>query len=258
MKYSLLSTALLFTVSLNCFAHSEGIEEAVSKKKVSRFQCDQLAPTHIKLEYDVIESDRFGTPQASYLMRLIKNQHQVIYQTSPQTFEAWDKNGEYIRYFPEERRSITYRPSDLRSLNISYDLLQQFHLVSPELKSQLQRGENTQASCFRLEQYSGLQGEQNIKLKWIESLALPYQFSITHARGSVHYQLRDASPMTSEKVNTITQGYNDLDFADVGDSESDPFIAKMITQGFIQHGSSGFYDTDGNSLSGGDHHGHAH
>ncbi len=48
------------------------------------------------------------------------------------------------------------------------------------------------------------------------------------------------------------------DFADVGDNEADPFLAKMINQGFVAHGASGFYDANGTPLSGGHTHQHGH
>lgn len=46
------------------------------------------------------------------------------------------------------------------------------------------------------------------------------------------------------------------DFADIGDNESDPFLMRMITLGFISHGASGFYDASGNMISSGTGHYH--
>ncbi|MBX2880378.1 MAG: hypothetical protein KTR32_10625 [Granulosicoccus sp.] len=40
-----------------------------------------------------------------------------------------------------------------------------------------------------------------------------------------------------------------MDFADIGDNESDPFLKTMITFGFISHGASGFYDSSGQQIS---------
>lgn len=134
-------------------------------------------------------------------------------------------------------------------MNRRYDLEQQFHLVSPELKSTLQQGKNTQRSCFEVSQYHGEQAGQTITLEWINSLSMPYLLTLAQGTASTTYRLIQVHSITNEQVNALTQGYKDLDFADVGDSESDPFIAKMITQGFIQHGNSGFYDSNGNPIS---------
>ncbi|GAB1112012.1 MAG: hypothetical protein SwBeaMacB_26570 [Shewanella algae] len=79
--------------------------------------------------------------------------------------------------------------------------------------------------------------------------------TITQGEQRIVYRLSELTPVSQESFKRLTSGFQDLDFADVGDSESDPFIAKMITQGFIQHGSSGFYSADGQQLDGG-HHSH--
>ncbi|MEC4728253.1 hypothetical protein HWQ46_22205 [Shewanella sp. D64] len=259
MKYSLLITALLLVISQTSFAHSDSETLQQINTKATSFICDNLDPISIDVRYDIVRSNGIDGAASIQQIQLIKNQQQVIYKRSPTTFEAWNRLGEYIRYFPQELRSITYRPSDLRSLNINYDLAQQFHLVSPKVKSQLKRGEISQVSCFQVSHYLGQQAGHEILLRWIDSLNLPYEFTLKQGQGNITYRLVEASPITNVEVNALTQGYNDLDFADVGDSESDPFIAKMIIQGFIQHGGLGFYDSNGNSISDGKHHGgHSH
>ena len=94
-----------------------------------------------------------------------------------------------------------------------------------------------------------------MQLSWISELKLPAEMTITQGEQRIVYRLSKLTPVSQESFKRLTSGFQDLDFADVGDSESDPFIAKMITQGFIQHGSSGFYSADGQQLEGG-HHSH--
>lgn len=209
----------------------------------------------------------------------------IIYQRSPVSYEAWHKNGEYVRYFPQEKRSISYRRGDLLALNIRTDLDRQFHLISPAALSQFEKGQSLQDSCFTRQSYSfksksheESHGEspshdegheenhshanksaanepQSMQLSWISELELPAEMTITQGEQRIVYRLSKLTPVSQEGFKRLTSGFQDLDFADVGDSESDPFIAKMITQGFIQHGSSGFYSADGQQLEGG-HHSH--
>ncbi len=204
----------------------------------------------------------------------------IIYQRSPVSYEAWHKNGEYVRYFPQEKRSISYRRGDLLALNIHTDLDRQFHLISPATLSQFEKGQSLQDSCFTRQSYSfnskgheENHGEshsheenhshanksatepQSLQLSWISELELPAEMTITQGEQRIVYRLSKLTPVSQESFKRLTSGFQDLDFADVGDSESDPFIAKMITQGFIQHGSSGFYSADGQQLEGG-HHSH--
>ena len=44
--------------------------------------------------------------------------------------------------------------------------------------------------------------------------------------------------------------YQATDYADIGDDHTDPFLTKMVTQGFIEAGASGFYDQHGRALKG--------
>lgn len=203
----------------------------------------------------------------------------IIYQRSPVSYEAWHRNGEYVRYFTQEKRSISYRRGDLLALNIHTDLDRQFHLISPAALSQFEKGQSLQDSCFTRQSYSfksksheESQGEshreshshanksaanepQSLQLSWLSELELPAEMTITQGEQRIVYRLSKLTPVSPEGFKRLTSGFQDLDFADVGDSESDPFIAKMITQGFIQHGSSGFYSADGQQLEGG-HHSH--
>lgn len=258
MKYTLLGAAILFSISLPSLAHSATEDQELQQTPVSSFECEELTSDNIDARYAVFSGQaQSGGEVSNRDIRLIKSQNRVIYKKSPIAFEAWDRNGEYVRYFPQEQRSITYRPSDLRSLNMTYDLEQLFHLVSPKLKSQLKPTESIERSCFTVNQYQGQQDGQEIELEWIASLSLPYRLTIGQGQQRITYRLISANNISKNEFDALTRDYNDLDFADVGDSESDPFIAKMITQGFIQHGNSGFYDSNGNRLSDG-HGSHAH
>ncbi|RTR34580.1 hypothetical protein [Shewanella atlantica] len=262
MKYTLLnavlSAVIILSISHASLAHSDIPAPKPQQMPAPSFECASLSPSNIDARYAVFSSQsQPGYEVSDREIRLIKSQNRVIYKKSPIAFEAWDRNGEYVRYFPQELRSITYRPSDLRSLNMSYDLEQLFHLVSPKLKSQLRPAESIERSCFTVNQYQGQQDGQEIELEWIASLSLPYRLTIGQGQQRTTYRLISANNINADEFNALTRDYNDLDFADVGDSESDPFIAKMITQGFIQHGNSGFYDSNGNQLSEG-HGSHGH
>jgi hypothetical protein len=68
---------------------------------------------------------------------------------------------------------------------------------------------------------------------------------------AVNWQLAEVTydnKMIQQQLDTFS-AYQSTDFADIGDNESDPFFRKMINLGFIEHSASGFYDSEGNSLS---------
>ncbi|MCJ8301790.1 hypothetical protein [Shewanella sp.] len=274
MKYSLLSAALLVgfvhTVSahstashataanLSTASQSTQAQPALSVELAHKTQqvCDGVSPSQLSATYVIFKG--VDSSKLSHELQLTRYQDTVIYQRSPQTFEAWLRNGEYIRYFPMDKRSVSYRTGDLLSLNISYDLEQVFHLVSPDVRSELKQADDIEHTCLTLESFRGEQGGQEVSLQWATSLELPYRLTMGRGEQQLTYQLIEVKPVTPVDFKTLTNGYKDIDFADVGDSESDPFIAKMITQGFIQHGSSGFYNSDGQQMPGDGHSGHSH
>ncbi|AQS37483.1 hypothetical protein Sps_02325 [Shewanella psychrophila] len=273
MKYSLLSAALLVGFVQVVSAHSTSVlstseqstsvsaEQAQQPRSIEpatklELVCTGVMPHQLSATYEV--SQTRGVHVTKHQLQLTRYQDTAIYQRSPQSFEAWQHNGEYVRYFPMDKRSVSYRPSDLLSLNISYDLEQVFHLVSPQIRSKLKQADNIQHTCLTVESFRGELKGQEVSLQWATSLDLPYQLTIGQGDQQLTYQLAEVKPVTQADFKALTTGYKDIDFADVGDSESDPFIAKMITQGFIQHGSSGFYTSDGQQITGNGHSSHSH
>ncbi|MCG9738555.1 hypothetical protein L1D32_10350 [Shewanella insulae] len=227
--------------------------------------CDSaIQATRFQASYEITAGTE-DKAQAHHLT-LTRFDDTIVYQRGPVSYEAWQKNGEYVRYFPEQKRSISYRRSDLLALNIHTDIDKQFHLISPAALSRFDKGEQHKDACFTQQNYTHNsnthkgkaqnQGkQQSLALNWISELQLPASLTITQGDQQLNYRLTKLTPINQQGFDLLTSGYQDLDFADVGDSESDPFIAKMIIQGFIQHGSSGFYSADGQQLEGGhDHH----
>lgn len=211
-------------------------------------QCQSLDKSHLSARYSVTNSH--GDTRE---MTLIRSQQQVIYQHSTQSFELWARRGEYVRYFPNERRSVSYRRGDLLSLNMHFNFEQLSHLISPASLKGLQQqtmSSTKKADTCATRQFHGEQSGHQLSVTWIDKLALPQSLIVSDANGSLQYQLVELTPFADNEFSALISGYQDIDFADVGDNESDPFIAKMIHQGFIQHGSSGFYDSNGNKLAG--------
>ncbi|MCL1051256.1 hypothetical protein L2755_16730 [Shewanella abyssi] len=232
----------------------------INSSAVHAAQCQSLDSSHLSARY-AVSNDHGVTKEIT----LLRNHQQVIYQHSPQTFELWNTRGEYVRYFPSERRSVSYRKGDLLSLNMHFDFKQLNHLISPTTIAAMQQlpassGKAVDAvtdNCMTEQQYQGQQKSHQLAIRWLDKLQLPKSFKLTNKSGSIQYELVEVKPLTENAFNALTAGYQDIDFADVGDNESDPFIAKMIHQGFIQHGSSGFYDSQGNQIQNGES-GHQH
>lgn len=255
--------ATIFTSLISLCATS------LTAANATELSCNDIDANHLSATYKV----HHASGQQS-TMTLLRNQDQVIYQRSPVSFELWNKQGEYVRYFPKQQRSISYRKGDLRSLNMHFDFEQLNQLVSTSLISKLNKSEQANPpfaadrenqiaapECLNANRYHGALQLSQVQLIWAEKVTLPVTMDVTMGmqqnNQKVSYQLVSLNALSSDDFTSLISGYRDMDFADVGDNESDPFIAKMIHQGFIQHGSSGFYDSQGNPLSGGDS-GHQH
>ncbi|QYK02330.1 hypothetical protein [Shewanella psychrotolerans] len=212
--------------------------------------------------YEITSTDKHSLEQKSLELTVTRFNDNIIYKHNDISFEAWNKNGEYVRYFPKEKRSISYRRGDLLSLNISPDLDRQFHLISQHGLSQLTKINSDDLSankdqCYNQQHYSNNDTSHPVTVTWLPEMSLPKSFTVNNGQQTIRYQLTELKAVSHDAFKQLITGYQDLDFADVGDSESDPFIAKMITQGFIQHGGSGFYSSDGQMIDAG-HGGHQH
>lgn len=224
--------------------------------------CDTaISGSQFQASYQITTTDRHTNTQQHTGLILTRFNDNILHQHNQISFEAWHKNGEYVRYFPTEKRSISYRRGDLLALNIATDIDRQFHLIAPHTLAQLSLADSSQSQCYAQQQYRNThnkdEAEPLVSIDWLPQLSLPKSLTIDTGDQRISYQLTTLKAIDSDSFNRLIAGYQDLDFADVGDSESDPFIAKMITQGFIQHGSSGFYSSDGEKLqptSGGHHH----
>ncbi|MBV7316570.1 hypothetical protein [Shewanella sp. NIFS-20-20] len=193
---------------------------------------------HLSASYVVTDAQG-----SRFTMQLHRNQQQLLIERSATTFEGWH-HGEYVRYFPSERRSVTYQRGDLLALGQHVDLKQLYHVVSPSVLSQLSLSAQHQGNspCVASATYRGEYQGQQLMVDWLEPWALPREMVMTNAEHAVvHLQLQALTPLSEQDFVHMTQGYEDIDFADVGDNEADPFIATMIHQGYIQHGRSGFY-----------------
>lgn len=254
-----LATLLCASFLIGNVAHArQQLDISPSVAVVSNKQCDpDLAPTQYQATYQITTTDNHSSEQQSLSLTLTRLNDDIIYQHNQMSFEAWNKNGEYVRYFPAEKRSISYRRGDLLALNIKTDLDKQFHLISRHGLAQLSKLNTITGPCYTEQQYHHGDVERTIKVTWLPKVSLPKTLTVNNREQTINYQLTKLKTIDTDTFKQLTAGYQDLDFADVGDSESDPFIAKMITQGFIQHGSSGFYSSDGKMLDAG-HSGHQH
>lgn len=155
--------------------------------------------------------------------------------------------------FHEFQRLIEYEAADL-SGNSKATWEGKFTVLSKGFLSKLKKGQSNNA-CEST--YAGNVKGVHWIVEWSEVLNLPLSIIQTQDKHSVSLKMHHFSE-GGKAVSAMKRrigDYQSTDYADVGDNESDPFLRKMIRLGFVKHGASGFYDSEGNQQS---DHGHDH
>lgn len=180
-------------------------------------------------------------------------------QQDQQLVELWqqlsNKQLRPIRYFPQAERGIEYQPSEVKGQQ-NFSSKQQ--LVSDELLAQMTLQSERGKGCDKVQKYILKQADTTIEVSWVANKKLLESMHITKPIGSQTITLQSVSfdKQTVQQQFAVWDNYQTTDYADIGDNESDPFLAKMINLGFIEHSATGFYDINGKALKGGHNHSH--
>ncbi|MEW9796515.1 hypothetical protein [Alteromonas sp. CYL-A6] len=210
-----------------------------------------------------VSQQHAGHPGQTATLVLWRNGNQVAHQ-HPQTgiTESWTHVKQRwikpVRYFDDDERAIEYMPGERIHGKADTDWSLRYQLISDALLSQMTLVDETGEGCERTQQFSLNTATGAIHLTWQPALRLVRSFE------QVQGENRQTWTLTSitQDNEAITQffrhrdGYYSTDFADIGDDHTDPFLIRMVNQGFIQPGASGFYTADGTPLAG--THDHAH
>lgn len=223
--------------------------------------CDQHGDL-IGARYLVTKTQDGAAPAVTRELVLWRNQRQVAHEnTRSGITELWEQtsNGQLrmVRYFDKHRRGIEYQPYEIRHASNNGDWQIKAQLISEAQLKSLQRIATQGGGCDKRENYASAKGDATqISLQWLPHRRLVQHYRETGPESTVTLQLLET--ITDEKrikrAFADRETYQNVDYADIGDNESDPFLAKMINLGFIEHGAAGFYDTQGHTLNG--HHRH--
>lgn len=154
----------------------------------------------------------------------------------------------YTKAFDDYQRSIEYDPIEIKTENYQALWLQKSELFPYYNTFELvDKNSNTY-------EYS----QQGVKqtLVWLKDESLPQRYTVNDKTKKVTWELTEISMNETELKQYFDNigNYNSTDYSDVGDNESDPFLAKMIHLGFVEHSAGGFYDSQGNQSHAGHNH----
>lgn len=215
-------------------------------------ECYEFTP--IKAQYSVTVD---GKPSAQFSVVRF-SEDSVYYDYSNQGVgKYWhrlmNKRIATTHFFHEFKRSIEYEPTDLVNAQ-SFSWSKQYYLLPETVKSQIDSMADNKL-CEKI--YDDNTSKNKLHIVWSSRFQLPKDIKYTNNGVVTHVRLLGMTSNRQEisELRTKLDGYQSTDYADVGDNESDPFLRKMIRLGFVKHGASGFYDSEGHPMANeADHH----
>ncbi|WP_085300320.1 hypothetical protein [Cognaticolwellia mytili] len=136
-----------------------------------------------------------------------------------------------LRAFDEYQHAIEYQPSEL-SYKPNWQSI--YQPISIPALNEMVLLSQTGKGC-ELKQYYQLQTDSaEYRVTWLPKLALVSYFQIQSNTINKEWQL-SSHQVSSERSTLLFREYDNYrstDYADIGDNEAMPFLAKMINQGF--------------------------
>ena len=208
-----------------------------------------LSKDPIMALYNVHQSDQGSWHTLIYL----RNQQQILWieperAMSQLWFRASNQQIGMIRYFDAQQRAIEYPVGEA---NISAERWPELsNLITEPMRQQLTLAATIQTNCGIEQHLTGNYRQQDISVNWLVDTHLVTAMTVRDGEHTQEWQLQTVHNNAQEiqQLIALRQAYQSTDYADIGDSESDPFLAKMIHLGFIQHGHNGAYDSQGHPL----------
>ena len=161
------------------------------------------------------------------------------------------------RYFLAEKRGIEYQPGEVETHDGERAWSVYYQLVADALLHNMDKQGESGEGCDKLVDYSRENDGNTLTVQWREAISLPrYRLESRPDGTEVSWELTSVQtdPAQIEETFASLSSFDTTDYADIGDNESDPFLLKLISLGFVEHGASGFYDADGHALDGGHSH----
>lgn len=194
-------------------------------------------------EYRVTSTVDDGATTTSTL-RLVRDRRRVAHERVDQSVtEVWQRQRNdavrLTRFFDADRRAISYEPSDLApEVQQSWDL--QWRLVALPTEPGLQRTRSESHGCGVLERFSGPAVAdpsrwQVIDYAWLPQLDLLVRSEAVRGDASTVFELvrYGAEGAEIDAVFASRQAFQVTDYADIGDSDDDLFLRRMIHLGFV-------------------------
>ncbi|QNP40229.1 hypothetical protein [Lysobacter solisilvae (ex Woo and Kim 2020)] len=175
--------------------------------------------------------------QGDRTLVLVRSDDRVEYRLAGEPVRVWENGADGLVHrevFVADGRIVSYTPGDLRALGRNPEWLSLSHLVDPALRAQLQAQGARKVSALRNARAQRYRGEVHgvpVQLDWLDAADLPAQYRSGKGRAAYRLELRTLEQRPASVAFTATDGLREIDYADIGDMELDPFARRYIRAG---------------------------
>jgi hypothetical protein len=148
--------------------------------------------------------------------------------------ELWQRDGHsalHRKLYHHDRRAIEFQPDDLRMLQTGPSWQKLSLLLDQQVLEQLTAGDIEWSDGYPIKEYQGKIAESEWHIVMRMDLALPVLIERHHEHGAERTELLHAYALSEAPWKPApADSYDVIDFADLGDKEYDPFVARVLSQ----------------------------
>jgi hypothetical protein len=143
----------------------------------------------------------------------------------------------YERVYHRDRKVVESNPDDLRALHREPDWTKAALLLDPELLATRLTFQGRERLGERVAlRYVGAADGVDYEVWWLERENLPGLIRQRFPEREVAVRLREAYPLGQAPwPHDVSREYASIDYADLGDMESDPFVKRILHGGEFGH-----------------------
>lgn len=165
---------------------------------------------------------------------LVRTDARVEYRWAGEPVRIWENGADGLVHrevFVADACVVSYSPGDLRALGRNPGWLQLNHLLDPALRMQLQKRGMAKVGAardMRAQRYRGEVQDVPVQLDWLEAAELPVRYRSGKGQAAYVLELRALEQRPASLAFTATDGLREIDYADIGDMERDPFVRRHL------------------------------
>ncbi|OAI05409.1 hypothetical protein A1353_11525 [Methylomonas methanica] len=153
--------------------------------------------------------------------------------------ELWQRDGQELihrKLYHQDQRAIEFQAGDLRMLDITPSWQKLALLLDSQLLDKLTAEEIEWTDGIPTREYQGKVADTEWHVVMRLDVGLPMLIERQHGEFSERTELLHAYSLKAAPWQpTLVNGYDVIDFADLGDKESDPFVIKVQAQMGHEH-----------------------